>query len=350
MTESSGEGGALIHNIHTLRGIACLLVVAHHALDLIARSGAATFYPNIGALGVDLFFVISGFVIVISTHRQMTPLDFSLRRIMRVVPLYWACTIAAFVLFCVVESYTYTENSASFNELVSSLFFIPYKEINGQMGPIIFVGWTLQYEMMFYAIFALSLFFRRLVLPGMVAAVLLCLAVAAGYMFEFAQLSIDFFTRPIILIFVGGLFLSYTWRVKDKYVDHLSAWHGILMIGVGVYLFAVSTSHNPFVAGVGATLIVGGALLFEAIGKSISNQISMFFGNISYSLYLIHSLAMYGLEGVLKRLGLLSHSVYLGLGLIGIIALSCFISWLSHKYIEVPLSKIGRQVQLSSKP
>src|ERR1019366_2869669 len=144
----------LIHPIQYLRGIAALMVVWHHGVGQLAT--LETYFPfRFGTSGVDLFFVISGFIMVVTTAgRDVTPTEFIARRFVRVVPLYWVLTLAlaatALVAPSLFRSVTLTAVS-----LIQSLLFIPHFSPShaGMIWPVLVPGWTLNYEMFFYVVF-----------------------------------------------------------------------------------------------------------------------------------------------------------------------------------------------------
>jgi exopolysaccharide production protein ExoZ len=136
-------------SIQALRAIAALLVFWGHAILTLNPKEAAEFPRLYGPFGVDLFFVISGFVMVYSSERLFgrpgAPIKFFARRLARIVPLYWAATA---ILVWFVVPY------ASTKAVLGSLFFVPHLPVE---APLLFVGWTLIFEMFFYVVFAIAL-------------------------------------------------------------------------------------------------------------------------------------------------------------------------------------------------
>ena len=205
-----------LHCLQALRAIAAWLVVADHALlDITGNDPANAITPiawMLGDVGVYTFFAISGFIMVLISWddfaRQGATTKFLRRRIVRIVPLYWLATIAALAFHRV--SATHGAN-AGWPELVQSLLFIPYRD-EGSSGfyPILPQGWTLSYEMMFYAIFALALIFRRPIglaaVGGSLAALTLArLVLPPGALAHLAS--------PIVLWFVLGIAVGACWRL-----------------------------------------------------------------------------------------------------------------------------------------
>ena len=202
------------HFLQALRAIAAWLVVADHALIDVnhgeLQNPATSVAWAIGNVGVYIFFVISGFIMVhISWDdfgRHGAAPNFLRRRIIRIVPLYWLATIAALVFHKV--SATHSVN-AGWSELVRSLLFIPYRDEDVGWAPILRQGWTLNYEMMFYAIFTLALAFRRqIALPAIGGALVIFTLVG-----RFLPTGIlAYLSSPIVLWFVLGVGLAVLWR------------------------------------------------------------------------------------------------------------------------------------------
>ena len=205
-----------IHFLQGLRAIAAWLVVADHAvLDMThgdLSNPATAFAWAMGTIGVDVFFVISGFIMVhISWGNFGQPgaaADFLRKRIVRIVPLYWLATLAAFAFHKV--SATHGAN-AGFSELLRSALFIPYRDEDGGWTPILPQGWTLDYEMFFYAIFAATIAFSRRVAVALTVGALLIATVAGSF---FPPGVLAHLGSPIVLWFVLGIGLAVLWRLQ----------------------------------------------------------------------------------------------------------------------------------------
>ena len=151
---------ARLNGIQLLRAIAVLLVVHCHILDRQAGLGGSLqqsfFYlQNFGAAGVDIFFVISGFIITIvanpyAQHRQGWP--FFVKRLLRVVPLYWLVSVLAAILF-----YRRNGSMVETEAIAKTFLFYPFIGNSPSMGPVVFQGWTLSFELLFYTVTALAI-------------------------------------------------------------------------------------------------------------------------------------------------------------------------------------------------
>jgi peptidoglycan/LPS O-acetylase OafA/YrhL len=141
-------------NLHLLRAVAALSVVYFHT-----TSEAGLNLPvNVGAHGVDIFFVISGFIVTYVSVRS--PDRFFARRVIRVVPFYWTATVALFSL-AAFAPHLLRSTQPDLEQLVCSLFFVPRETSYAGVVPTLVLGWSLNYEMYFYLMFAVALVVAR---------------------------------------------------------------------------------------------------------------------------------------------------------------------------------------------
>jgi exopolysaccharide production protein ExoZ len=202
-------------SIQALRAIAALLVFWGHAILTLDPKVGAEFPTFYGPFGVDLFFVISGFVMVYSSEplfgQAGAPIKFFARRIARIVPPYWAATA---ILVWFVVPY------ASTKAVLGSLFFAPHLPSE---APLLFVGWTLIFEMFFYAVFAIALLAKRRFAVVTGASVFLISFVVlsgapsdAGFWSPPASSSIAYLADPIIFEFVFGMMIALVYRAGGQ--------------------------------------------------------------------------------------------------------------------------------------
>jgi exopolysaccharide production protein ExoZ len=264
----------MMPSIQYLRGIAAMMVVYHHIAWQILKTNTHFDLPfsAVGAAGVDVFFVISGFVMwICSRSSTLTAREFLRRRIVRIVPLYWAVT-----LFLLAVSFIAPQilGATTFNPLhaLLSLFFIPveHPQIQGDILPFFVQGWTLNYEMFFYVIFAFSIFlFRKTMFTTIVTA--LVILAASGLIFSFENTIATFYARTIVLEFAFGVALGHLF-LSGVQISRLLA--GLLVAG-GIIGIAVSgfldvgygpNGANPWRAliwGLPSLAIVAGAVFLE---------------------------------------------------------------------------------------
>ena len=139
--------------IDALRFFAAFYVVISHLIGAFTKHESFIYL----FLGIDIFFIISGFVMMVST--QISSRHFFIKRIIRICPLYWGLTLVTFTIALIVP-YLFENTTANFEHLFKSLFFIPFDKNGLGYFPILYVGWTLNYEMFFYLLFAIALIFH----------------------------------------------------------------------------------------------------------------------------------------------------------------------------------------------
>lgn len=259
------------HSIHYLRGIAAIMVVVFHIFSNVKFMHADL--PQISWLrgGVDLFFVISGFVMVQSTAgRIVKPLQFMKQRVLRIVPMYW---IATFAVMMQVEGEWLFK--------VQSLLFLPAMNPDSHvMQPVLEPGWTLNYEMFFYAVFALTLLLKDSLRIPAIAIFFICLTLL-GRATEGNQWA-SFYCRPIILEFVLGMAIARFGLRLPVISVPVGVTAMIVLLPMGIDRF--------FALGIPAALIVAGALTYE--DRLPRWKLADFLGSASYSIYLFHLLAL----------------------------------------------------------
>jgi len=276
--------------LQALRFIAALLVVSAHATEMVAERlmglGAGHFWPN-GTAGVDIFFVISGFVMAVSagsmTAKANAAREFLVRRIIRVVPMYWIATTLKIAMVLALPALA-LHTQLRPGHILSSYLFIPARNGEGEILPVLTVGWTLCFEMFFYALVALALFVRKnpLVLCGLAFGTLALI----GSALPPDAPAILSFTRAIILEFIFGMLIAqYLPKVRMK------PWLAALVLVIGVVAILTLDNHGrwrPFFWGIPAALIVGSVIQLEGVlGKCIPKWMIKQ-GDASYALYLFH--------------------------------------------------------------
>jgi exopolysaccharide production protein ExoZ len=203
-----------LHSLQALRAIAASLVVADHALLEITKNQPENPVTHLGwALGntgVSVFFVVSGFIMVHICWENFggwaAATNFLGRRVIRIVPLYWLATVAALAFHRISATHGAHDG---WTELLYSLSFIPYSSVEGSWGPVLPQGWTLSYEMMFYAIFALGLSFPRQIGLPAVGAILGMYIILGPHL---PNASLAYLASPIVLWFVLGIGLAAFWH------------------------------------------------------------------------------------------------------------------------------------------
>jgi exopolysaccharide production protein ExoZ len=324
---SSAHVPGTVLSIQYLRCIAAMMVVWQHATGQIAAIDS-----QFGAHGVDLFFVISGFVMVAATAgRDVSPMAFMRRRLLRVVPLYWMLTIGMVWVALVVPG-TFSSLVVETDTFLKSLLFIPHFSATfpDQALPLLAPGWTLNFEMYFYLVFALALLLpesRRI--PALL--VYFGASAALGWVWGPFDTAIgQTYTSPMLLEFVAGVLIAHAW---------LSGWLNVstrlsaaaIILGFFALLFV-----DRGVEGIAASLIVVGALNRAWAGWH--HGLLRRLGDASYSIYLTH---LFTLAAVRVSLGHivppgpspLVDGLFLCLGLVA----SAAVGYASYVCMEKPL-------------
>jgi exopolysaccharide production protein ExoZ len=302
-----GRAENVLNNIQVLRAVAALAVLAHHVLaELQGRFGAPShgLLESVGRAGVDLFFVISGFIMFHATQDgPQSPIRFWTNRVVRVAPLYWMATLLVAGLWLAgLAPFGVAKLDAQ--DVVTSLAFLPDVRADGSAYPVLAVGWTLVYEMYFYLLFGLCLMLRSQaatlgVLAGVFLASWLALALMANPPHMLAV-----YLQPITLEFVAGGALALGWRrlpavlpaKAGRGIGYGLVCAGALALAPAAAWFgeAINTDGALRLAVFGgpAVLIVAGALMLERAGAICHHPRLLLLGAASYAIYLIHPLGI----------------------------------------------------------
>jgi exopolysaccharide production protein ExoZ len=336
--------------IQYLRALAALMVAYYHVtlqIPAYTRYLAATgrLQTDYFSEAVPVFFVISGFVMYISAI-DSKPLSFAWRRLARIVPLYWSLTLviavvallAPGVLHHVIVSPAY---------LAKSLLFVPYRNpaAQGQMFPILGPGWSLDYEMFFYAVFALALLApARWRLPGM------CLVMLG--LFGWGQLVPQVragvcgavYTSPLLVTFATGMVIGWLYRRGSLRV-HPAAACGLMAVG---FVVLICSGIGEWArSGLAPASIVLGAVSLDARDAVPSWNFPRGLGDASYSIYLAHLFAFDAVSRVWTRIastGPISAVCFA----VTSMALAVGLAFLTYRLIERPTLRLLSGIRFPS--
>jgi exopolysaccharide production protein ExoZ len=296
---SAERGSPTLKSIQVLRAVAAIGVLTLHAATekVTFLSGEPGPFKNflLGAAGVDLFFVISGFVMVYSSQslfgRTDGPRKFFLRRLARIGPLYWAVT-------AVIILYIYAVHGAKLWEiyspasLVASFLFWPYPRLDGFAFPVHLLGWTLNFEMFFYAVFAFAILLPRRAAICVVWVAFAALIVIGRYVA--LPLPFQFWANPIILEFCYGMLIALLYREGFR-LRPAAAW----ALGIAACM-GLAAMHDPpptwgewraLFWGIPCAALVASCALSESTWRpGPAGRFFGLLGDASYSLYLVHPL------------------------------------------------------------
>ena len=287
-----------IVSIQYLRGLAALMVVIFH-YNMTIRGIYAPSLPsfNVGAWGVDIFFVISGFIMwTIATSRPAPPAQFLANRAARIIPMYWLLTLATALVSTTGGISIGLQVSP--DRLIRSLFFIPqWQETGLHVSPVLTVGWTLIIEMFFYLLFAMALLAPKRWRFGVITGLVGLVGFSSMALADATHPAVNLFARSIFLEFNFGLALAYAWRRGwfDLFTGQSRYW---LAAGFALITLALLqmperfTGVRAFYFGAPAFTLCASALLLEPLLRGRTNGLFLFLGNASYSIYLSHFMMM----------------------------------------------------------
>lgn len=205
-------------------------------------------------------------MVYIQHRKNRTPVQFLKDRIERIAPLYWFLTLSMAVLLIILPS-AFGERTFDLVFLVKSLFFVNFLS---NLEPLLYVGWTLEYEMLFYLIFALSLFAKNEKASLLICATALSFLVMLGL-------------NSIIIEFIFGMIIGYVFNNHKIQINNLIC---IAMIILGFGFLTINWNSDlsrSITWGIPSVLIFLGFLL----SKPLKNKVFQSLGNASYSIYLV---------------------------------------------------------------
>lgn len=278
-----------LHSLQTLRGLAALLVLIAHVV--IVKSGVnppieTKVLGSGAAIGVDLFFVISGFVVALSANRSKSPAAFLADRAYRVLPLYFLASIAALALFG-IESY---------QQIWNSFVFVPFFDSGVYTNPAHRFGWSISLEMLLYFGMALALVTGRR-WPLVFGALIVSLVGWGGVTSE-SDIVSHFVGTPLLLEFLFGVIIARSVRPEGVGVSLVLASIGACLMIYNMHSRGFLGVHGPVLAmfefglmraifwGLPCALLVAGLIGMERSGVKFPH-ITSWFGSWSYSFYLV---------------------------------------------------------------
>lgn len=356
----------MIFSIHYLRGIAALLVVLFHFRDKLnnvyAQKDLGDLLFGGGLAGVDLFFLISGFIIVFSTKKQEVNdvLFFFVRRFFRIYPLLIVSCLLYYLVTTEMMKYSTTDG---LRKLFVSMIPInlnwkdeaPYFGYN-----LLYPAWTITYEMAFYLIFGISLWINhrfRTVISSCLILAFVCAAhiyshgeistsgsVSAGLFDDSVLLGfVNVITSPMMFEFIVGMIIGEAFikiqnaKLNSERVKNISFIACMISLATCFIMFFSKVPYGHGVLGFGIlAIIITIPLLFaEKVNGIAKNKVLHFLGDISYSLYMCHAIILAGYMYLYTRLNVL---LYInGISLVVMLCLaSISLAYLLHTLIEIP--------------
>jgi exopolysaccharide production protein ExoZ len=348
-------------NIQGMRAIAALMVISVHVFQNIAlmrTHWAKPFFSVVGGLGVDIFFVISGFIIYHVMRRSIASMDivgkgpavyaFAMKRFIRIYPLYWI----VFGTSCLVMAWV--SPTAPPPEPLLPLLTL----VDNLPNSRVLVAWTLTFEVYFYAVVALSLFLfaRRAMVGVTIWFAMVGAAVLLGLWFPWGK-PLDFVFSPILLEFLLGI-------VVAMLIDRgFRRFHGALLV-IALIWMAIGTqfvrpgafdldvvhwgrqeailrgfARHVICWGMPAALFIYGMVVLELRRRWIMPRVLQYLGNASFSIYLWHVVVFNAVGEMFIRLGWVGVVNATGLTAL-MVAIALGFGLLSYRFLEKPLLRL----------
>lgn len=305
-----------LYSIQFLRFIAIIFVVYSHSYDRLQHylhfsdDGFYARMAFLGRSGVDLFFVISGFIMAFITTESVRKDNFNFclfmkKRCIRIVPMYWIVSFAVLCLLIFKPDFFYN-TSTDFSHAIGSFLFFPVASPDNKFAPILGVGWTLNLEMYFYLVLALfiCIFKSRYFIYSFVFITLCCIV---GYIIGHRESNYLYanLTSSILFEFFFGIVVYKVYLLK-----RLEPKISLLLVFVcAAFLIFSSYKQWPdelrFIYwGVTYSLIMLSIISFEDVIKF--PRVTLIIGDASYTLYPTHYFFIAGIYILLNRYNLLN--------------------------------------------
>ncbi len=323
-----------------LRAIAATSVVYFHTFE----------NPHFGRFGVDVFFVISGFVMAMIVANGQSAMDFAVQRIVRIVPLYWVVT-TVFVAAAKIRPDLAPSTDPGVFDYVRSLFFIPYFKQDGTLSPIITMGWTLNYEMYFYLCVCASMAMSRKhsgwIASGLLLMLYLLIGKAAG-----GPAAREFFGNEMQIEFLLGMLI---------FTMYCRGWMRVpapMLIFGGALAYSLMAAGEMKYAAVNravvfalpsALLVYCGIALESAVTRMPARLLDILVGvgNASYSTYLTHYFVVQSVKKVvLQKIGVSFSPIWV----VATVLMALLVGHVIDGVVDKPLNRILRRAKKREEP
>ncbi len=291
-----------IQSIEIIRALSCLLVVFSHT----------AFGSGLGAVAINFFFIISGYVIMLSTENENKP--YWKKRLAKILPLYYAMTLfTSFLILVMPELFKSYEFSPVY--LIKTLLFIPY-EHSGIEQPIMGLGWTLNYEMFFYLIFWISKKINHKNRGYIAFAVCAALSAAGLVLRNVRLLPFTYWCNSYLLTFGYGILLYQITRKRKRKTADESYVKTLMLYVIFALSVVLMTYIRKLLTEKGLNVLEGavsGAVCFLVLAAAIltdsqikKSSLLLYAAGISYPLYLMHIYPIRAVDVIAQKLGLSS--------------------------------------------
>lgn len=306
-----------LNSIQFLRAVAALLVVYDHSL-LVQMDYGTSWQQNFlhinkfGCIGVDLFFVISGFIITLVANKYTgvsQSIHFLAKRFWRINPVYYILSLIFLPIILLKPGNLALSGDLTTNSIVNTLVILPTSGNISDYNPLLRLGWTLSFEWLFYLLFFLLILckvrYKTFFLAGIITVLIISGSILHPHDFRF-----KFITNPIMLEFLLGCIIGYIYLTVKKISTYIG--FNCLLIGVAAYFYLIiygfgliyyhGATLNGYLSfdrfllwGIPSSLIVAGCVILEKNGQLVrlwNNRYVVLCGDASYSIYLVHTIAL----------------------------------------------------------
>lgn len=335
-----------IDSLQWLRAIAAYWVLFTHVLQRLHIQPFG--YSLSGQWGVDIFFILSGFIIFFTTKDGSDWLFFLKKRILRIYPLYLIC-LSAYYLF----SHFSDGLDLSLMGWLQNIMMMPFMDSIGYHSLVVGQAWSTCYELYFYAVLCILLMFKIrkiVILPVLVFLMFIGMLfshVGAVTSFGFGRYLVSLIGARHIIMFCIGIFLALCYknnayicrkaRIVGEKIVNFSCEPAVFVIVTILYLICIFSRYNFLLSlivssTVFALYLLGGSIC-ERSGRL--NKVLVYLGDISFSVYLVHALIIRGLFA----LGCDKFTFLLCATLV----VTTIISSITYHYIERPFMKLAKR-------
>jgi len=361
-----------LKSLQLLRALAVLLVVYGHSIVLQMRYSTSFeqdffHHENFGAFGVDIFFIISGFIISYIAYGysgKKKSFVFILKRFIRVNPIYYVISVLFILRFSIHPGSAFRFPSVSESTLLKTLIILPITDKTFWISPVLIVGWTLSFEWLFYIMYS-GLIFLKIKYKLLCLFSIIISLIIAGVIVNTQDARFAFITNPILLEFLFGAIICWIYFhvPMGKYFCYLLiltalVWFACeILFGfggiseMGCTINAECSRMRVLLWGIPGAMLVCGAVVMEKNGylnKLWKSSLFQIIGDSSYSIYLTHTIVFSILGSIYIRMGNLLTP---DMSVIIQLAIGTMVGILFYKFVETPLLKFlnGRMRKLESK-
>lgn len=322
MAQSALSGPTRFQSVQVLRALAALAVVAFHTIE--ADQSMATAWAVGLQSGVDVFFVVSGFVMVVTTERRaISPIDFLAGRLRRIVPLFWLSMLAT--CFAIKMDVIHRPPPDAVEIIKTAAFIFHTDSCSGQPLPFVGQAWTLNYEVVFYIVFGATLRLPPARQIGVITFTILALAMCRPFADQADAFAMRM-TSPLPLEFVAGMLIA---RNRNRITAISGAAAASMGAASALCLMLYLPGPRTLAVGIPAAVLVLCALRLEPIFSSRHLALLRTLGDASYALYLSHALAIAAVGIVISNALILFF-------------IAVFCGFIVHRAVELPLERLLR--------